>query len=483
VALAPLARLLLRHLAAGLGAGPSPPGRPPLPRGTTELRLLEALDLDGCPICRVVEGADERHLFWFLHENFTKSGYPRAWTGSLGFCSGHGELLLRREGVRLRIATTHRALLHHRRACWQQEAGASGARAAADSTVGSCPACTTRTQAAREAAGALLTLLRQPEVARRYGEHGRLCLPHLRLLAADLSRDMLERALEAQERALAEAAHRLGAGAVLQLTAETEPGVPLMPGPDDGTPPPRLFDPAETLLRDLEGAMACPVCLEMRRAWLEWLERAETSAARGDAPGDLPACPGHLWSAVQASRPKLARKIEARSLEVARSCMQAALGAVHEVAAASGFGGRLRRAALMWGGRPPEVRAALAALTGHAVCGPCRQLKAAHEGALLHLFGLLEQPEGQDAFERGYGLCVRHAASALTLRPSQRVRACLREVEAARLAALEREVAEYARKSNWHARDEPIGTEASAPERALRRFSGFLCAPLSGSSG
>jgi hypothetical protein len=474
---------LARTLAAGL-SGALRQGRPPLPRGATALRLLEALEVDGCPICRVIEGADERHLFWFLHENFTKSGYPRAWTGSLGFCSGHGESLLRREGVRLRIATTHRALLRQRRACWQQEAAASGARharAASGSTVGSCPACAARTQGAREAAGALLILLQQPEVARRYGEHGWLCLPHLRLLAADLGRDMLERVLEAQERALAEAAHRLGAGAAVQLTAGSEPSVPLMPCSDDGSPPPRLPDPAETLLRDL--ALACPVCLEMRRAWLDWLEHAETSAARGDAPGDLPACPGHLWSAVQAARPKLARQIEARSLEVARSCVQAALGTVHEVAAVSGFGDRLLRAALMWGGRRPEIRAALAALTGHAVCAPCRQLKTAHDCALLHLFGLLEQPAGRDAFERGYGLCVRHAASALALRPSQRVRAYLREIEAARLVALEGEVAEYARKSNWHARDEPMGAEASAPERALRRFSGFSCAPLPNRSG
>jgi hypothetical protein len=459
--------MLMRTLVAGL-RGPARRGQAPLPRGATEMRLLEALDLDGCPVCRVIDGADERHLFWFLHENFAKSGYPKSWTESLGFCSGHGESLLGREGARLRIATTHRALLRQRRAHWQREA--SSPRADAGRDLSSCPACAAQIRAAREAASTLLVLLRQPDVEGRCRERACLCLPHLRLMAPDLGRNLLERLLLARERAAAQA---LTPEATLRLVAGDSPAVPLMPGPAAGAPPSRLSDPTRTLLRDLEGAMACPVCLNMRRAWLDWLEEAGT----GEARAELPLCSGHLWSAVQAAGPAPARRLSARSLETARSCVQAAL---HELADAAPASGLMRR---MWGVRLPENAPARDALMGKAVCALCQRLETAESGTLLRLFDLLQEAKGRAAFERGYGLCVRHAASALALRLSQRVRACLWEIEDARLAALEREVAEFARKSNWHARHEPMGAEASAAERALRRFSGFLCAPLSAPSG
>jgi uncharacterized protein YjeT (DUF2065 family) len=457
---------LARSFTAGL-RGALRPGRPPLPRGATELRLLEALDLEGCPICRVIEGADERHLFWFLHENFTKSGYPEAWTGSLGFCSGHGEALLRREGVRLRMATTHRALLRRRRALWRQEAG--GRATPAGGGAASCPACAAHGQAAREAANTLLILLERPDMARRYGAGGALCLPHLRLLAPGCARNLLEQVLEVEERALAKAAARPEVTAMLRLTAGSEPTIQPVPHPpEDGAPAPRLPDPAETILRDLAGVMACPICLELRRTWLEWLEQL---------PDGLPACPGHFWSAARMARPEAARRMAERSLEMARASVQVARAAIPDGP------GLLRRTAQMWKATASETGAAPDDQLRAGVCAPCRQLERARDAALLHLFGLLERSEGREVFERGYGLCARHAAAALALRPPQPVRAFLWKVEDARLETLEREVAEYARKSNWHARDEPMGAEASAPERAVRRFSGFLCAPLPVSTG
>jgi hypothetical protein len=297
-----------------------------------------------------------------------------------------------------------------------------------------------------------------------------LCLPHLRLMAPGLGRDLLERLLLARERTAAQA---LAPEATLRLVAGDPPAVRLMPRPDTGAPPPRLSDPTRTLLRDLEDAMACPVCLDMRRAWLDWLEEAGT----GEARAGLPICSGHLWSAVQAAGTAPARRLSARSLEAARSCVQAAL---HELQDAVPASGPMRR---IWGARLPETASALDALMGHATCALCERLETAQEGTLLRLFDLLLEAKGRAAFEHGYGLCARHAASAMVLRPSRRVRTCLWKIEDARLAALEREVAEFARKSNWHARHEPMGAEASAPERALRRFSGFLCAPLSASSG
>jgi hypothetical protein len=88
------------------------------------------------------------------------------------------------------------------------------------------------------------------------------------------------------------------------------------------------------------------------------------------------------------------------------------------------------------------------------------------------LFALLESPKHQARFEEGYGLCLRHFSRALALKPSETVRAILMEVDAAKLALLQWELEESMRKDAWSSRPEKAGTEHTAWERAIHRFSG-----------
>jgi hypothetical protein len=88
------------------------------------------------------------------------------------------------------------------------------------------------------------------------------------------------------------------------------------------------------------------------------------------------------------------------------------------------------------------------------------------------MFALLESPHHQARFEGGYGLCLRHFSRSLTLKPSERIRTILMEVVASKLALLQWEREESMRKDAWSFRPETAGTERTAWERAVRRFSG-----------
>lgn len=449
VALDWLARLLpqtITDAAVRLGATLRPaPLR--LPRGITELRLLEALEHPGCPVCRVIEGADEQHLFWFLNENLIKvGGVPDDLARSLGFCSGHGEALLRHDGARMRIASTHRVLVQRLRARRRREAERGLWRAPIHRALSRapCPTCAATAGAGARAAVALARLLEQPEVAARYGEHGHLCLPHLRQVAPDLRPARLERVLRATAAALA------ADPCPLELALGQDFGPEVMPPSEAGAPSPSLDDPVRMLERDIREREACPVCLALRRAWQAWREQVVAGEARQDL---MPRCPAHVFALLRAAPAEPAREA-ARTLEAARESVRRAL------AASAGA-------------------AALEALTRASACPLCQKLENTRDRALADLFALLEGPARRADFSRGYGLCIGHMARALALRPHNAVRACLLEVEAARLAVHDRDLAEYARKSSWQARAEPKGAEMGAPARALRRFSGFACTPLS----
>jgi hypothetical protein len=96
----------------------------------------------------------------------------------------------------------------------------------------------------------------------------------------------------------------------------------------------------------------------------------------------------------------------------------------------------------------------------------------AGDRALLLLFALLESPQHQERFAGGYGLCLGHFSRSLALKPAGRIGAILLDVMASKLALLQWELEESMRKDAWMSRPEAAGTERTAWERAVRRFSG-----------
>ena len=120
--------------------------------------------------------------------------------------------------------------------------------------------------------------------------------------------------------------------------------------------------------------------------------------------------------------------------------------------------------------------AALAALCQARECPLCRRAQQARDRTLLLLAALLEETEGRRAFQRGYGLCVPHAARAFELIGDGDVAHVIAATMHARLAVLRWELEEQLRRYSWGARPEGHGGEAGAWERAILRFSGTVCA-------
>ncbi|GAB4366175.1 MAG: hypothetical protein Kow00128_09370 [Deltaproteobacteria bacterium] len=212
----------------------------------------------------------------------------------------------------------------------------------------------------------------------------------------------------------------------------------------------------------------------MRRAWTEWIGWLEENGTRQEDLRDLlPTCPLHLHAIFRQSRPDLAAHALHHTLALAghrirQGIQSASLPAgtrssrhpIRRLFRGKRNGSDLRRAI----GNPPS-------------CPVCHRLRVARDRSLSLLFSLLQSPPHQARFGGGYGLCLRHFSRSLALKPTPRTGAILMETLAARLSLLRWELEESARKEAWIFRPEAPGTERTAWERAVRRFSGSFPDP------
>lgn len=466
-------------------------GTPGIVRSDVALRLRRLLGEEGCPICRALSDHDRSFVFWFLNENYAAPFTIDALARSLGFCRAHGEALVRTAEGRPQLRYVHEALTQRVRAgLWRSAGGRRGRERVrpAIRITGPCPACRSRRDAEHRMASWLAGMLEQPDDGDRYGHPGVLCLPHLQQLLPLASDACFRRLLEVHGTAMQATldalpvpggtvppemadpfARRRILGPALALCVGGEEYHEPYPTVPTCAPPSAARDPVAEFLAACRTA-ACPLCLEVRRAWLEWCSWLDGAAGRGADIADLlPTCPDHVWALVREGRPPLALITARSALAAALSHLQLAMPQPPPVPRPV-WGHVAER---LWG--PRRRMLAGRATAGRALpCPVCSRLAVAETRGLALLFVFLQDHRRRAEVAGGYGLCLKHFARATAAAPTAEISDALTDLQDARLAALQWELEESGRKSAWQYRPEARGIEETAWRRAVLRFSGSL---------
>lgn len=460
-------------------------------------RFLTYLGEEGCPICRETSGSDERYFFWFFHENYGTTETLDALTRSLGFCPAHGARAVLNPAGQSSLAVVHEVLARRigpivsRNAAQRSRGKDTGAVLAA---IDRCPACRYKQEAVALTASFLASALNDPSGMDRYRSPGLLCFPHLQTTAPRLSEPALRRVLNFHESAAASVLDLLtklrGVTSAfsslerndldgtllsaLRLVAEDDKRHDIYPTGRISGASPTARDPVGDFLETLLKEDACPVCIEVRRSWTEWMEWLEDAIPRGWEVKDvLPACPEHVRASVHRGNAPLAVESVQKSIGAVLDQVRLGSEALASLPIPDRSPSLQWLGNTLWGHRK-RFRSACNPIMRSPNCPLCHRLAVARDRILALLFALLEAPHHRAGFERGYGLCLRHFSRAIALRPPPAVTAILAEVEAARLACLQWELEESLRKDAWIVRPEAPGTEHTAWKRGVLRFSGFF---------
>jgi hypothetical protein len=444
--------------------------------GFEQARIRDALARGQCPACEEGGTSDESFFFWFFNESYLEPESIDRLTGSLGFCRAHGDRLAHSE-YGYELATVHLALT--RRVLAGLAADVTGARAT-NLVSGLCPPCRDRKEIEDRSLFWLLPVLEDPSEAACYGAPGLLCFPHFRAIVPRLSRPTFERLLGIHATAVSGAQATLSAlpaeharlTTPLAMAVGANPEIELPPIEGSGLPRGGR-DPVDDLLKALARGWACPVCLEARRAWIEWMCWLEAASRRGEDCDDcLPTCREHAWATVRRDTSDLALATARHVLRVSADALYHSAEAVRSSTTRRPSSWLSRAVATLVRPRPDER--AREPLIHVAPCAICERLTVAEERTLSLLFALLLDPHHRAAVDAGYGLCLKHFVRALGLGPAPAIRKALLDIETAKLARLEWELEEACRKSGWQYRPEARGAETTAWRRALLKFSGSL---------
>ncbi len=177
-------------------------------KDTTYFELVEALQQEGCALCRLSQRAVERYLKGMLYENVNDVTVQEKLKETQGFCPAHSELLLR-QGNSLGTAILYRAILGHlsrdftteAATNWMERLTQQGAREERriPTPRAPCPACEQRDDAALRYFKPLQKLHTDGELAVSFAAGSGFCLPHLRQVTARLRGEALERLLQYQQ--------------------------------------------------------------------------------------------------------------------------------------------------------------------------------------------------------------------------------------------------------------------------------------------
>jgi len=455
------------------------PASPAPVREREEHSLPGTLKGERCPLCRRTSTWDEKYRFWFLQENHSFPETLERLTRSLGFCFFHGAHAALDPSGQSALTLVHEVLARRVGSILSRDPGkrSNGERFHVPFAFPDpCPACEGR----NDAIGRRLSLL-VPEIEQaQFGcptPVESLCFPHFRSLGPRLSRQALLRILPLYEATLSSALDMESEGneslsLALHIAAGDDGMSGLFPPPVERGAQSAFRSPVADFLEYLCADDACPVCKEMSRAWSEWMDWLTDNLPRGVEVRDLlPVCPTHLQAAFRPGNRRLVVASIRNVLHLACGQVRLGLDTLSPPPAPD------RKKSLFRPGRffqrdEGPFREVCRSLDRPLPCPVCHRLAVARDRAILLLFALLESQQHQTRFSTGYGLCLRHFSRSLSLKPSERVRTILMEVEAAKLSLLQWELEESMRKDAWMFRPEEAGAERTAWIRAVRRFSG-----------
>ncbi len=394
-----------------------------------------------------MEEAERGFFSWFGIESYGEVAVQVGLRAAMGMCPAHSRRLVDELGEgKLMDAVAGQAL--------------DGARDALSGALrpGRCPACEAVAVAVDNAQHQVEGRLRDPATAARYGEHAGLCLPHFLAAIRILERPAL----------------RIIADRLL-VTLSDAPGLEALAGVDPD-PPRRMarrgrltdHEPRGSTLEDLCARLSvetCPVCAStglIERRYLDWY--AHETRAGGDSPatdaGEM--CSAHLHDLARCE-PAAALGAVGHTRAIRGDELQQLLDSLAQPPAAPRRGRRTGGDDLDWSRRR---------LLAPRPCPACHAC-AGVEGSQLELVSTaLALPPVRDCYERGHGLCVRHALRV----PADRAAHLSKRHADARVRVLAWEVAEAVRKQVWAYRHESSGLEHDAWLRALVQIDGrVLC--------
>jgi hypothetical protein len=151
--------------------------------------LLEALQAEGCAVCRLARGASNSYIRALIHEGVTDVKLREALRDARGLCYRHGWRLAGQRGAVLGTAIIYQDVVNTLVRALEANAVAPGrrfgrgqpdlARALSPST--GCPACVLERDAEARTARVLLSHIDDATLAEAYKRAGGICLPHFQL--------------------------------------------------------------------------------------------------------------------------------------------------------------------------------------------------------------------------------------------------------------------------------------------------------------
>jgi hypothetical protein len=150
--------------------------------------LLEALQGEGCPVCRLARKASDSYIRALIYEGVTDVKLRETLRNARGLCHRHGWRLAGRRGSVLGTAIIYRDVINTLMKALEARRGGNRlfgrgqlelSRALAPSE--DCPACVLERDAERRAVKTLLNHLSDGAIANAYHQAGGICLPHFQL--------------------------------------------------------------------------------------------------------------------------------------------------------------------------------------------------------------------------------------------------------------------------------------------------------------
>lgn len=397
-----------------------------------------------CGVCKTAaDGASAYFAMAWLDPGHARASGEQI-ADTLGYCARHGAQLMADDALLQATAPVLKHALPRMLALLEpQRFGEEKFQSVYFAAPRACPACAYERRVVGRHAARLAR--RQVEVVPAGDTAGAepLCVLHFQTCARGLKPEHrmpalahYAQALDSIERALREApaaGDQVWLDRALAAVGRPADASSLKPQPWPGA----TADDGSRLGTALGGTTACAVCLQVEQAQRRWLT-AVPLAATHQLEGWLffPTCAEHVSAVAGQGDAAATAAVCAHALQVASTQLRQQLRVLVRAAESEAELAAARIA--RWGRRPRRKKTDPPAQLPPRVvrCAACERLAIAELNATVKLLRLLRSDRHRQAFESGFGLCMKHHAQAYLLAPQGPVRTLIRQDQRARLSAL-----------------------------------------------